>query len=55
MVTFLPFRAYNTDNQLIIDSVSVMRTLKKFPEHREELLEMFYYKMENLVNPKLWE
>ncbi|MBP5563337.1 MAG: hypothetical protein J6X51_04815 [Bacteroidales bacterium] len=34
---------------------SVMRTLDKFPEHRDELLEMFNYKMENLINPRLWE
>ena len=34
---------------------SVMRTLDKFPEHREELLEMFNYKMVNLINPQLWE
>lgn len=34
---------------------TVVRTLAKFPEHKEELLEMFNYKMENLVNPKLWE
>ena len=34
---------------------SVMRTLEKFPQHREELLEMFNYKMSNLLNPKLWE
>lgn len=34
---------------------SVMKTLKKFPEHREELLEMFNYKMANLINPQLWE
>ena len=33
---------------------SVMRTLDKFPEHRDELLEMFNYKMENLINPRLW-
>jgi hypothetical protein len=26
-----------------------------FPEHREELLEMFNYKMSNLMNPRLWE
>lgn len=32
-----------------------MRTLKKFPQHQEELLEMFNYKMENLINPQLWE
>ena len=34
---------------------SVMRTLEKFPEHRDDLLEMFNYKMENLINPQLWE
>ena len=34
---------------------SVMRTLEIFPEHREELLEMFNYKMINLINPRLWE
>ncbi len=34
---------------------SVMRTLDKFPDHKEELLEMFNYKMENLINPHLWE
>ena len=32
-----------------------MQTLEKFPEHKEELLEMFNYKMSNLVNPSLWE
>ena len=34
---------------------SVMRTLEKFPEHRNELLEMFNYKMSNLITPQLWE
>ena len=34
---------------------TVVRTLEKFPEHKEELLEMFNYKMANLVNPKLWD
>lgn len=34
---------------------TIMRTLKKFPQHQEELLEMFNYKMENLINPQLWE
>ena len=34
---------------------TVMRTLKKFPEHRDELLEMFNYKMTNLINPQLWQ
>jgi len=34
---------------------TIMQTLEKFPEHRDELLEMFNYKMVNLVNPSLWE
>lgn len=34
---------------------TLMKTLDKFPEHREELLEMFDYKMTDLVNPKLWK
>ncbi len=34
---------------------TLMRTLDTFPEKREELLEMFNYKMENLINPQLWQ
>ena len=34
---------------------TVMKTLEKFPEQKEMLLEMFNYKMENLKNPSLWE
>lgn len=34
---------------------TLLYTLEMFPEHREELLEMFNYKMSNLKNPKLWE
>lgn len=34
---------------------TVLDVLEMFPEHREELLEMFDYKMENLRNPALWE
>ena len=34
---------------------TLLDTLELFPEHREELLEMFNYKMSNLKNPKLWE
>ena len=33
---------------------TVMRTLEMFPEHKEELLEMFNFKMSNLLNPTLW-
>lgn len=34
---------------------TVIRTLEKFPQHKNELLEMFNYKMEKLINPTLWE
>ena len=34
---------------------TLIDTLEMFPEHREELLEMFNYKMSDLKNPKLWE
>lgn len=33
---------------------TLLDTLEMFPEHREELLEMFDYKMQNLINPSLW-
>ena len=33
---------------------TVLMTLETFPQHREELLEMFNYKMDNLRNPSLW-
>ena len=34
---------------------TLVRTLENFPDHQAELLEMFNYKMEELINPKLWE
>ena len=34
---------------------TLLDTLKMFPRHREELLEMFNYKMFNLKDPSLWE
>lgn len=34
---------------------SLLEVLEMFPVHREELLEMFNYKMSNLKDPKLWE
>ena len=34
---------------------TVLDMLEMFPQHREELLEMFNYKMENLKDPRLWE
>ena len=41
--------------KLCLPLQSIMRTLEKFPEHRNELLEMFNYKMSNLINPQLWQ
>ena len=34
---------------------TVLDMLEMFPQHREELLEMFNYKLENLKDPRLWE
>ncbi len=34
---------------------TLLDTLEMFPEHKEDLLEMFNYKMSNLNNPKIWE
>ncbi len=46
---------YNQDRvKLCLPLKSIMKVLEMFPEHREELIEMFNYKMENLVNPQLW-
>ena len=34
---------------------TLLDVLEMFPQHREELLEMFDYKMMNLKDPQLWE
>lgn len=34
---------------------TLLNVLTTFPEHKEELLEMFNYKMMDLVDPTLWE
>lgn len=34
---------------------TLLDTLTMFPEHRDELLEIFNYKMADLINPSLWE
>ncbi len=34
---------------------TVLDVLEMFPQHRDELLEMFDYKLENLKDPSLWE
>ena len=34
---------------------TLLNILDMFPQHRDTLLEMFDYKMENLKDPRLWE
>lgn len=34
---------------------TIIDTLEKFPEHRNELIEMFNFKLSNLRDPSLWE
>lgn len=34
---------------------TILKTLSQFPEHKNELLEMFSFKMENLVDSRKWE
>lgn len=33
---------------------TLLDTLEMFPEHKDDLLEMFNFKMSNLIKPKLW-
>lgn len=41
--------------KMCLPLLTVQKTLKLLPQHREELLEMFNYKMSNLKDPNLWE
>ena len=34
---------------------TLLDTLEMFPEHRAELLEMFNFKMSELIDPTLWK
>lgn len=34
---------------------TLLKTLDTFPQHRQELLDMFNYKMIDLITPSLWE
>ena len=34
---------------------TILNVLNIFPDHKQELVEMFNYKMDNLINPQLWE
>lgn len=46
---------YYYEHKMCLPLRTICDTLEAFPEHKEELLEMFNYKMENLVDPTLWE
>ena len=48
-------KGYYNEVKMCLPLRTLMSTLDKFPEHRDELLEMFNYKMMDLINPKMWE
>ena len=52
-------KAYNAgqygENDLSRPLKTVVEFLERFPQHKEELLEMFNYKLRDLKNPSLWE
>lgn len=52
MVTFLPFRAYNTDNQLIIDTMAESLTSINIPDSVTSIGNMAFRYCENL-NPQI--
>ena len=43
------------ERKLCLPLKSIMAIMNKFPDHKAELLEMFNYKLKNLINPSLWE
>lgn len=45
---------YYTDKKICKPLETILLILDAFPEHRDELLEMFDYKMVKLENPSLW-
>lgn len=46
---------YSGDVKLCLPIKTVLRTLERFSEHYDELLEMFNYKFDRLINPALWQ
>lgn len=46
---------YNKDVKICLPIRTIYLVLDRFPDHKEELLKMFNYKMNNLINPQLWE
>ena len=49
------FRGYYNNVKMCLPLKTIVDVLEMFPEHKEELIDMFNYKMEKLVNPSLWE
>jgi len=46
---------YYDNIKICLPLKTVLVFLDKFAEHKEELLEMFSYRLRDLVNPKLWD
>lgn len=46
---------YYDDIKICLPLKTVLAFLDKFTEHKVELLEMFNYRLRDLVNPKLWD
>ena len=45
---------YYNDKKICLPLQTVLNFLAKYPEHKEELLEMFNYRLRDLKNPQLW-
>lgn len=45
---------YYEDKKICRPLATVIEFLDNYPEHKEELLEMFNYKLRDLLNPSLW-
>ncbi len=45
---------YYNDKKICLPLATVLAVLEKYSEHREELLEMFNYRLRDLINPSLW-
>lgn len=46
---------YYDSVKMCLPLVSIKNILAMFPSKKDELLEMFNYKMEKLISPSLWE
>lgn len=46
---------YYNDKKICLPLQTIISFLDKYSEHKKELLEMFNYRLKDLVNPKLWE